>query len=77
MKVQFQDFFNKNELITYKDANDLIEKIIELKENIEKINKISKKGKDKYFKIFNNKIISNFIINKTLSVDTKIKYAWK
>ena len=76
-KVQFQDFFNKNELITYKDANDLIEKIIELKDNIEKINKISKKGKDKYFKIFNNKIISNFIINKTLSVDTKIKYAWK
>ena len=38
---------------------------------------ISKKGKLKYFRIFNNKIVSNYIINKTLDIDTKIKYAWK
>ena len=76
-KVQFQDFFSKDEIVTYKDTNDLTYKIIELKDDIKKINRISKKGKQKYFKIFNNKIVSNFIINKTLDIDTKIKYAWK
>ena len=76
-KVQFQDFFSKDEIVTYKDTNDLAYKIIELKDDIKKINRISKKGKQKYFKIFNNKIVSNFIINKTLDIDTKIKYAWK
>ena len=76
-KVQFQDFFSKDEIVTYKDTNDLAHKIVELKDDIKKINKISKKGKQKYFKIFNNKIVSNFIINKTLDIDTKIKYAWK
>ena len=76
-KVKLQNFFSKDELITYKNENDLIEKIIELKDDLKKINQISKKGKLKYFRIFNNKIISNYIINKTLDIDTKIKYAWK
>ena len=63
-------------MVTYKDANDLIDKIIELKDDLKKIDSISK-GKLKYFRIFNNKIVSNYIINKTLDIDTKIKYAWK
>ena len=35
-KVKFQDFFDKDELITYKNANDLVEKNIELKDDIKK-----------------------------------------
>ena len=40
------------------------------------INKISKNGKLKYFKIFNNLIISDFITNKTLDTNPKYKYVW-
>ena len=49
-------------MITYKDANDLIDKIIELKDDLKKIDSISALGKLKYFRIFNNKIVSNYII---------------
>ncbi len=76
-KVKFQELFSKKEMVFYKDENDLIAKILDLKDDISTINKISKNGKDKYFKIFNNLIISDSILSKTLSIDPKYKYAWE
>ena len=76
-KVQFQKLFNSDELITYKNENDLIEKILELKDNLDKINKISKKGKDKYFKIFNNSIVADSITSECLETTPIYNYVWK
>ena len=76
-KVQFQKLFNSDELITYKNENDLIEKILDLKDDLEKINKISKKGKDKYFKIFNNSIVADSITSVALETSPKYNYVWK
>ena len=76
-KIQFKDFFNKDEMLFYKDDNDLIDKINDIKDDLDKINRISKNGKKKYFKIFNNKIVSESILNKTLNYPSKYNYVWK
>ena len=75
-RVKFRDFFNENEMLFYKNEKDLCEKILNIKDDIEKINKISRNGKLKYFKIFNNLIISDFILNKSLGTNAKYKYVW-
>ena len=75
-KVKYSDFFNENEMLFYKNENDLCDKILNLKDDIDKINKISKNGKRKYFEIFNNLTVSDFITNKTLCTNSKHKYVW-
>ena len=76
-KVKMHELFSNKEMVFYKNEKDLIEKIIDLKDDIERINKISKKGRDKYFRIFNNTIISDSILSKSLDVSPKYKYAWE
>ena len=76
-KVKFQELFNENEIVFYKDENDLIDKIYNLKDDINKINKISENGKKKYFKLFENKIVSDYLISKIFETTPKFKYGWK
>lgn len=76
-KVKFQDFFNKNEMLFYKNEKDLCEQINDIKYNSEKINKISKNGKKRYFEIFNNSIVSDSIISETLGTTPRYNYAWR
>ncbi len=76
-KVKFQELFNSDELVTYKNEYDLIDKILELKDDLNKINKISKNGKDKYFKIFNNSIVADSIISECLDTTPIYNYVWK
>ena len=70
----FSDFFNKNEIIFFDGANDLLDKIIYYKKNYKERSTIAKNGRNKYFKKFNNKVISKYIVDKTLGLDTKIKW---
>ena len=69
-KVQMQDFFNNNELIIYNDINDLSEKIKFYAKNDRLRIKIAKNGKRKYFKLFNETIISKYIVD--ISIGKKI-----
>jgi len=48
-----------------------------IKNDIDTINKISKKGREKYFRIFNNLIVSDSILSKTFGTTPKYKYAWE
>ena len=57
-KTNFKDFFNENEVGSYKDLDDLGNKIEKLKSKPNLINKYGKAGRDKYFKLFNTKKIS-------------------
>ncbi len=75
-KTQYENFFNKSEMCFYDNVTDLRDQLLELKDNDIKINKIAKKGKEKYFKLFNNNIVSNYILYKTLNFDKKFTYAW-
>ncbi len=74
-KTKFGNFFNKDEIILYKNTSDLSEKIIKYSKDFKMRNKIAKKGRDKYFRYFNSTIISEFIINKTFNI--KKKYYWE
>ena len=65
--TKFDDFFNDREVGFYKDVNDLGNKIEHLLSNPNKINEYAKRGKNKYFKLFNNKLITSNIINKTFN----------
>ena len=74
-KTEFSNFFNKDEIVMYKDINDLSKKIIKYSNNDKLRQKTSKKGRDKYFKYFNSTKIAEFIINKTFNVNKK--YYWE
>ena len=75
-KTKFKDFLNKNEIITYKNINDLARKIIRFNKNDQLRKKIARKGRKKYHKFFNSKKIAEYIINKTFDFKTK-KYFWE
>ena len=75
-KTQYRDFFNNNEMVFYKNTNDLSEKILKIS-NDDKLRKnIARKGKLKYMKFFNSTVVADFIINKTLGLANKKKYLW-
>ena len=74
-KTKIGNFFNKDELVLYKNLSDLSEKIIKYSNDNKLRSKIAKKGRAKYFKYFNSTIIAEYIINKTLGV--KKQYYWE
>jgi glycosyltransferase involved in cell wall biosynthesis len=76
-KIHYQDFFTKDELITYKNIDDLISKIKFYKKNERARINLGIKGKSKYFKIFNNKVISDYILTKSLNIKSKSNYYWE
>ena len=70
-KTKIGNFFNKNEIIQYKNLSDLSEKIIKYSNDSKLRNKIAKKGRAKYFKYFNSTIIAEYMINKTFNIKKK------
>ena len=75
-KVKFSDFFSNNEMIFYKDIYDLIDKVNYYKKNERKRVQLGFNGKNRYFKIFNNRIVADYIFSKTLSVKPLYDYIW-
>ena len=73
---QYQDFFNHNEMIFFDNARDLNSKILFYKKNTKLRKKIARNGYKKAHKIFNNKIIAEFIVKKTLGEKIKNKQVW-
>ena len=64
-KTQLDDFFNNNEIIFYKNIDDLADKIKFYKDNEKSRITIAKNGKKKYFKLFNELRITKYIIDKS------------
>ena len=71
-KVQMRDFFNKNEIIFYKNINDLADKIKFYSKNNKIRQKIAKSGQKKYFKLFNESKISKYFIDISLGNKTSL-----
>ena len=74
--TRFYDFFDENEMKFYKNPQDLLNQIENLKGDTKKINSISKNGKVKYLSIFNSKLVSEYILNKTFNIKTDSKFVW-
>ncbi|WP_440927717.1 glycosyltransferase [Candidatus Pelagibacter sp.] len=75
-KTLYSDFFSKNEIVTYKNYSDLIEKIKKYKKDDNERRRIAKNGKKKYLKYFNSSIVSNFILMKTFNIKTYERFLW-
>ena len=75
-KIKFSDFFSNNEMIFYKDIYDLIDKVNFYKKNERKRIQIGVNGQAKYFKIFSNIIIADYIASKTLGTKPSYNYVW-
>jgi len=75
-KTQYTNFFNKDEMIFYKNAEDLSEKILKIARDEKLRKKIGRKGKEKYMKYFNSNLVAQFIIEKTLDIRSKNEYFW-
>ena len=75
-KTKFDDFFKNGEIITYKNEIDLINKLLSIKDDKKELIRRGKLAKKNYFKFFENKIISDFIISKIFNIKNKYKYIW-
>jgi len=75
-KTKYRDFFNDNEMVFYKNLNDLSEKISKITNDEKMRRSIAKRGKDKYMKYFNSTLVAEFIIDKILHRNNKKKYLW-
>ena len=76
-KVMFQDFFSNREMIFYKNSKDLIIKIKKIKDNKKLLYEMGRVAKKKYFKMFSNKIVSQYIIDRIFGFKNFYKYVWK
>ncbi|MDA7490765.1 glycosyltransferase [Candidatus Pelagibacter ubique] len=68
-RIHMSDFFNNNEIIFYDNINDLSDKIKFYSLNDKLRKKIAKKGKKKYFQLFNEKKITKYLVDKSLGSD--------
>ena len=75
-RTQLNDFFADDEIIFYKNIKDLSTKLKYYKDNDKKRRQIAKKGQDKYFKIFNNNIVCQYILNKIFNLKITDKQKW-
>ena len=71
-KTQINEIFNNNEIIFYKDIDELADQIkfYKKKDNIRK--KIAQKGKAKYFKLFNEKLTTKYILDISIGKQSKL-----
>ncbi len=75
-KTQLGDFFENNEMIFYNDIGDLGYKLNKYKKDTHEGKKIARRGKKKYFRYFNSKIVSDYIISKTFDIKSKNRIIW-
>jgi hypothetical protein len=76
-KTKLYKLFSNDEIVFYKNAKDLSLKINKYKIEDKLRNRIAKKGMKKYHKYMNSKIVSKYIINKTLNINIKEKFFWE
>ena len=75
-KVMYEDFFNNDEIIIYKDHKDLFNQLVSIKDKPKELRLRSIKSKKSYFNYFQNNIIGDFIIYKIFNTKKKYQYVW-
>ncbi len=67
-KKKFNHFFNSKEIIFYHDKLDLSDKLNYYKRNEKERKLIARNGQKKYFKLFNEIEVANYIVNESLGI---------
>ena len=68
----YNDFLSKNEMIFYKDIEDLSYKLNKYQKDHKDRKRIAKNGKNKYFNLFNETKISKYIIDKSIGKNANL-----
>ncbi len=74
--TKLNDFFSNNEIIFYKNINDLTNKLNYYKNNDALRKKIAKNGQKKYFKLFSNDTVAKYMVNRIFGKKIKNKQRW-
>ena len=77
IRTKFNELFTDDQLIFYKDIDDLGYKINKYKKDIKKRKLIAKNGRDFYLKNLNSTLVADFILCKTLGFKSKNKFVWE
>lgn len=77
LDTKLNKIFSNNEIVFYKNTKDLLLKINKYKTANKLRNDIAKNGMKKYHKYMNSKIVSKFMINKTLNINNNEKFFWE
>jgi hypothetical protein len=76
-KTKFDDFFDENEMGFYSNEKDLINKVENLKGQDYKLYKYSMNGMKRYFELFNNKLVTKYIIDRTFNTSEDKQQIWE
>ena len=76
-KKKFNDFFTKNEIIFFRNEIDLIDKLNYYKINSNARSKIAEGGQKKYFRLFNERNVAEYIVEKSLNIRKSYKPIWE
>ncbi len=76
-RTELNKIFRNDEVVFYKDINDLSKKIIKYKKSDKLRIKIAKNGMKKYHRLMNSTKVASYIINKTFKIKTKEKFFWE
>ena len=74
--TKFNDFFSNDQIVFYKDIEDLGYKLNKYKHDSKERRRIAKNGKEFYLKEFNSTLVSDFILSKTLDYKSKRSFIW-
>ena len=75
-KTQLNDFFNSDEVIFYKNVDDLSNKLNYYKNHDKLRRKIALNGQKKYFRIFNSEIVAAYMLNKIFNIKKNKQFKW-
>ncbi len=75
-KTKLHKIISPKGVVYYNDINDLAKKIMYYSNNFKKLKKKASYGKKEYFKKYNSNIVSKYIIEKTLKINSNFKYSW-
>jgi hypothetical protein len=76
-KTQLGDFLTNDQIIVYKNLDDLSYKLNKYKKDRKDAKRIAKNGKSVYLKNFNSTIISDFILSKLFDYKSKNRFIWE
>ena len=76
-KTCFNDFFSDDQIVNYKDIDDLNYKLNKFKKDTKDAKRIAKNGREFYLKNFNSTIVSDFILSKLFGYKSKNKFIWE
>ena len=73
-ETKYDDFFNNDEMVFYKNIDDLSDKIKKYNKEPKNMKKIAEKGYLKYHKYFNSTVVAKYIIDRTIG--NKSSFYW-